>query len=210
KARSIEMLTLVGIAMPEKIYDQYPHELSGGMRQRVMIAMALSCDPRLIIADEPTTALDVTIQAQILELLREIKDKINGSIMLITHDLGVIAEMADLVVVMYAGRIIEQGTVREIFHHPKHPYTIGLMRSKPSGKTVDNRLYSIKGQVPNPINMPDHCYFLNRCDRVQPECLGEYPPMFWHSPDHCAACYWSKTGELCDDEGEREKESNDE
>ncbi len=176
-------------------YDQYPHELSGGMRQRVMIAMALSCDPRLIIADEPTTALDVTIQAQILELLREIKDKINGSI---------------LVVVMYAGRIIEQGTVREIFHHPKHPYTIGLMRSKPSGKTVDNRLYSIKGQVPNPINMPDHCYFLNRCDRVQPECLGEYPPMFWHSPDHCAACYWSKTGELCDDEGEREKESNDE
>ena len=210
KARSIEMLKLVGIAMPEKIYDQYPHELSGGMRQRVMIAMALSCDPRLIIADEPTTALDVTIQAQILELLREIKDKINGSIMLITHDLGVIAEMADLVVVMYAGRIIEQGTVREIFHHPKHPYTIGLMRSKPSGKTVDNRLYSIKGQVPNPINMPDHCYFLNRCDRVQPECLGEYPPMFWHSPDHCAACYWSKTGELCDDEGEREKESNDE
>lgn len=210
KARSIEMLTLVGIAMPEKIYDQYPHELSGGMRQRVMIAMALSCDPRLIIADEPTTALDVTIQAQILELLREIKDKINGSIMLITHDLGVIAEMADLVVVMYAGRIIEQGTVREIFHHPKHPYTIGLMRSKPSGKTVDNRLYSIKGQVPNPINMPDHCYFLNRCDRVQPECLGDYPPMFWHSPDHCAACYWTKTGELCDDEGEREKESNDE
>ncbi|MDD2572413.1 MAG: ABC transporter ATP-binding protein, partial [Eubacteriales bacterium] len=152
KARSIEMLKLVGIAMPEKIYDQYPHELSGGMRQRVMIAMALSCDPRLIIADEPTTALDVTIQAQILELLREIKDKINGSIMLITHDLGVIAEMADLVVVMYAGRIIEQGTVRQIFHHPKHPYTIGLMRSKPSGKTVDNRLYSIKGQVPNPIN----------------------------------------------------------
>ena len=192
KERSIEMLKLVGIAMPEKVYDQFPHELSGGMRQRVMIAMALSCDPRLIIADEPTTALDVTIQAQILELLRDIKEKINGSIMLITHDLGVIAEMADLVVVMYAGRIIEQGTVREIFHHPKHPYTIGLMRSKPSGKTVDNRLYSIKGQVPNPINMPDHCYFLNRCDRVQPECLGEYPPMFQHSPTHFAACYWSK------------------
>ena len=129
KNRSIEMLEMVGIADPDKIYRNYPHELSGGMRQRVMIAMALICDPRLIIADEPTTALDVTIQAQILDLLRSVKDKINGSIMLITHDLGVIAEMADYVVVMYAGKVIETGTIREIFKSPKHPYTIGLMRS---------------------------------------------------------------------------------
>ena len=189
KARSIEMLNLVGIADVEKVYNSYPHELSGGMRQRVMIAMALSCDPRLIIADEPTTALDVTIQAQILELLRDVKDKINGSIMLITHDLGVIAEMADYVVVMYAGRIIEQGTVREIFHNPKHPYTIGLMKSKPSGDTKDNRLYSIRGQVPNPINMPDYCYFCNRCDYAMNVCWKEYPDIVEFSESHSAACH---------------------
>ena len=189
KAHSIEMLQLVGIAMPEKVYASYPHELSGGMRQRVMIAMALSCDPRLIIADEPTTALDVTIQAQILDLLRNIKEKINGSIMLITHDLGVIAEMADYVVVMYAGRIIEKGTVREIFHNPKHPYTVGLMRSKPSVNKAVDRLYSIPGQVPNPINMPNHCYFKNRCEKCTGKCDGEYPPMLQFSPTHFAACY---------------------
>lgn len=189
KTHSIEMLQLVGIAMPEKVYASYPHELSGGMRQRVMIAMALSCDPRLIIADEPTTALDVTIQAQILDLLRNIKEKINGSIMLITHDLGVIAEMADYVVVMYAGRIIEKGTVREIFHNPKHPYTVGLMRSKPSVNKAVDRLYSIPGQVPNPINMPNHCYFKNRCEKCTGKCDGEYPPMLQFSPTHFAACY---------------------
>ena len=189
KAHSIEMLQLVGIAMPDKVYASYPHALSGGMRQRVMIAMALSCGPRLIIADEPTTALDVTIQAQILDLLRGIKDKINGSIMLITHDLGVIAEMADYVVVMYAGRIIEKGTVREIFHTPKHPYTVGLMRSKPSVNKAVDRLYSIPGQVPNPINMPNHCYFKNRCEKCTEKCGGEYPPMLQFSPTHFAACY---------------------
>ena len=189
KAHSIEMLQLVGIAMPDKVYASYPHELSGGMRQRVMIAMALSCGPRLIIADEPTTALDVTIQAQILDLLRGIKDKINGSIMLITHDLGVIAEMADYVVVMYAGRIIEKGTVREIFHTPKHPYTVGLMRSKPSVNKAVDRLYSIPGQVPNPINMPNHCYFKTRCEKCTEKCGGEYPPMLQFSPTHFAACY---------------------
>ena len=189
KAHSIEMLQLVGIAMPDKVYASYPHELSGGMRQRVMIAMALSCGPRLIIADEPTTALDVTILAQILDLLRGIKDKINGSIMLITHDLGVIAEMADYVVVMYAGRIIEKGTVREIFHTPKHPYTVGLMRSKPSVNKAVDRLYSIPGQVPNPINMPNHCYFKNRCEKCTEKCGGEYPPMLQFSPTHFAACY---------------------
>lgn len=170
KDRSIEMLKLVGIARAEGIYDSYPHELSGGMRQRVMIAMALACDPKLIIADEPTTALDVTIQAQILDLLRELKDKIDASIMLITHDLGVVAEMADIVVVMYAGRVIEVGTVMDIFHNPKHPYTIGLLNSKPSIDKKTDRLYSIPGQVPNPINMPSYCYFRDRCDRCIDKC----------------------------------------
>ncbi|HOG01613.1 MAG: Oligopeptide transport ATP-binding protein OppD [Betaproteobacteria bacterium ADurb.Bin341] len=189
KKRSLEMLKLVGIAMIDKVYDSYPHELSGGMRQRVMIAMALSCNPRLVIADEPTTALDVTIQAQILDLLRDIKTRMDGSIMLITHDLGVIAEMADYVVVMYAGRIVEKGTVREIFFEPKHPYTVGLMRSKPSMNKKVERLYSIPGQVPNPINMPDHCYFLNRCEKCLARCDGAYPKMIRFSDTHYAACY---------------------
>ncbi len=153
----------------------YPHELSGGMRQRVMIAMALACNPKIIIADEPTTALDVTIQAQILDLLRNLKDRINSSIMLITHDLGVIAEMADYVVVMYAGRVVEKGTVEEIFAHPAHPYTIGLMASKPVvGKKVD-RLYSIPGKVPNPVDMPNYCYFKDRCEMQLPCCSWRVP-----------------------------------
>ena len=189
KARSLEMLKLVGIAMCEKVYDSYPHELSGGMRQRVMIAMSLSCNPRLIIADEPTTALDVTIQAQILDLLRDLRHKIQGSIMLITHDLGVIAEMADYVVVMYAGRIVEKGTVREIFHTPKHPYTIGLMKSKPSVNKLVERLYSIPGQVPNPINMPKHCYYKNRCEMCQECCEGDFPELMQFSETHFAACH---------------------
>ncbi|MBP7176484.1 MAG: ABC transporter ATP-binding protein [Thermoclostridium sp.] len=189
KARTIEMLNLVGIAMVDKVYTSFPHELSGGMRQRVMIAMALLCDPRLIIADEPTTALDVTIQAQILDLLRNVKNKINGSIMLITHDLGVIAEMVDYVVVMYAGRIIEKGTVREIFHDPRHPYTIGLMKSRPGKTTQGGRLYSIKGQVPNPINMPDYCYFYNRCDQCMDICSKAYPKLMQFSPTHFASCF---------------------
>ncbi len=189
KRRSIEMLKLVGIAMPEHVYKSYPHQLSGGMRQRVMIAMALSCNPKLIIADEPTTALDVTIQAQILDLLREVKDKISGSIMLITHDLGVIAEMVDYVVVMYAGRVVEKGTVREIFNNPLHPYTIGLQKSKPVvGKEVD-RLYSIPGNVPNPINMLSTCYFKDRCDMRCEACKGDYPEMVQVSPTHFVACH---------------------
>ena len=189
KEHSIDMLRMVGIAMPERIYTYYPHQLSGGMRQRVMIAMALCCNPRLIIADEPTTALDVTIQAQILDLLREVKDKISGSILLITHDLGVIAEMVDYVVVMYSGRVVERGTVQEIFKNPLHPYTIGLQKSKPAvGKHVD-RLYSIPGNVPNPVNMRDHCYFRNRCDKRCEACLGGYPPMVQVSPTHFVACY---------------------
>ena len=189
KRRSIEMLKLVGIAMPEHVYKSYPHQLSGGMRQRVMIAMALSCNPKLIIADEPTTALDVTIQAQILDLLREVKDKISGSIMLITHDLGVIAEMVDYVVVMYAGRVVEKGTVREIFNNPLHPYTIGLQKSKPVvGREVD-RLYSIPGNVPNPINMPSCCYFRDRCNMRCEACKGDYPEMIQVSPTHFVACH---------------------
>ena len=189
KARTIELLEMVGIANSQGVYSMYPHELSGGMRQRVMIAMALACNPRLIIADEPTTALDVTIQAQILDLLRNLKDKINSSIMLITHDLGVIAEMADYVVVMYAGRIVERGTARDIFTNPSHPYTIGLMASKPVvGRKVD-KLYSISGKVPNPVNMPDYCYFKDRCDMCVERCNGDYPCEIRLSDTHAVSCY---------------------
>ena len=189
KARTIELLEMVGIANSEGVYKMFPHELSGGMRQRVMIAMALACNPKVIIADEPTTALDVTIQAQILDLLRNLKNKINSSIMLITHDLGVIAEMADYVVVMYAGRVVEKGTVQEIFANPSHPYTIGLMASKPViGKKVD-KLYSIPGKVPNPVNMPDYCYFRDRCEMRCPECDGKYPCEISLSETHKVSCY---------------------
>ena len=190
RAKSMEMLDLVGIAMPERVYKAFPHELSGGMRQRVMIAMALACNPRLIIADEPTTALDVTIQAQILDLLRELKDKIDSSILLITHDLGVIAEMADYVVVMYAGRVVEKGTVQEIFHDPRHPYTIGLQKSKPTMDLDDGtELFNIPGNVPNPINMPNYCYFKERCGKCTEKCSGEYPCMVQVSPTHFVACH---------------------
>ena len=189
KKRTIELLEMVGIANSEGVYSMFPHELSGGMRQRVMIAMALACNPKVIIADEPTTALDVTIQAQILDLLRQLKDRINSSIMLITHDLGVIAEMADYVVVMYAGRIVEKGTAEDIFYHPSHPYTIGLMASKPVvGKEV-KELFSIPGKVPNPINMPNYCYFKDRCDRCIGKCSGAYPEEISLSETHKVSCY---------------------
>ena len=189
KDKSMEMLNLVGIAMPERVYNAFPHELSGGMRQRVMIAMALASDPRLIIADEPTTALDVTIQAQILDLLRDLKSKIDGSIMLITHDLGIIAEMADYVIVMYAGRVIEQGTVDEIFHNPLHPYTIGLQKSKPTLDSSSDTLFNIPGNVPNPVNMPNYCYFKERCSQCIGKCSGDYPGMVQVSPTHYVACH---------------------
>ena len=175
--------------MPERVYNAFPHELSGGMRQRVMISMALASNPRLIIADEPTTALDVTIQAQILDLLRDLKTKIDGSIMLITHDLGIIAEMADYVVVMYAGKVIEKGTVGEIFHNPMHPYTIGLQKSKPTVNSDSETLFNIPGNVPNPINMPKHCYFKERCSRCTEKCSGDYPGMVQVSPTHFVACH---------------------
>ena len=190
KAHSIDMLNQVGISMPERVYKSYPHELSGGMRQRVMIAMALAGNPKLIIADEPTTALDVTIQAQILELLKKIQREKHCSIMLITHDLGVIAEMADEVVVMYAGRVIEHGTVREIFNNPLHPYTIGLQKSKPL-ITSDSRepLYSIPGSVPSPINLPNTCFFKGRCNKCIKKCEGPYPGYTYVTDTHYVSCY---------------------
>ena len=189
KEKSCEMLRLVGI-IPENVYDRFPHELSGGMRQRVMIAMALAAEPRLIIADEPTTALDVTIQAQILVLLQDIKTKIDGSILLITHDLGAIAEMADYVVVMYAGKVIEKGTVYEIFQNPLHPYTVGLQKSKPTMTLDDStELYNIPGNVPNPVDMPEHCYFKERCAKCTAKCSGAYPGMVQVSPTHFVACH---------------------
>jgi oligopeptide/dipeptide ABC transporter ATP-binding protein len=173
--KAIEMLKLVGIPSPEKRVDDYPHQLSGGMRQRVMIAMALSCDPKILIADEPTTALDVTIQAQILDLLRELQAKVGLSLILITHDLGVVAEMADEVVVMYAGRVAEQGKVREIFKNPRHPYTRGLLNSIPTpGK---KRLETIPGIVPNLMHLPQGCRFQERCPYVIAECRGLEPEL---------------------------------
>ena len=191
RKKAIEMINLVNIPRAEEIVDCYPHELSGGMRQRVMIAMALICNPRLLIADEPTTALDVTIQAQILDLMRKLKAELGMSIMLITHDLGVVAEMADDVVVMYAGKIVEKGSVNDIFEHPTHPYTIGLMKSKPViGKTNHNqRLYSIPGQVPNPIDMPENCYFNQRCEFCTEQCKQEQPQLKEISPGHLVACF---------------------
>ncbi len=201
KAHSIDMLNQVGISMPERVYKSYPHELSGGMRQRVMIAMALAGNPKLIIADEPTTALDVTIQAQILELLKKIQREKHCSIMLITHDLGVIAEMADEVVVMYAGRVIEHGTVREIFNNPLHPYTIGLQKSKPL-ITSDSRepLYSIPGSVPSPINLPNTCFFKGRCNKCIKKCEGPYPGYTYVTDTHYVSCYLYDKKEASEDE----------
>ena len=189
EVKVIELLKLVGIADAEGVINRYPHELSGGMKQRIVIAIALCCDPQLIVADEPTTALDVTIQAQVLELLHDLKHKINASIMLITHDLGVVASMCDYVVVMYAGRVIEKGTVHEIFKDPKHPYTVGLIKSLPSLNAGNEKLYSIPGNVPNPINMPNHCYFKNRCDKCFDTCFGDYPSIKKITETHEVSCH---------------------
>ncbi len=183
KNKAIEMLQLVGIPSPEKRLYDYPHQLSGGMRQRVMIAMALSCNPSLLIADEPTTALDVTIQAQILDLLRELQEKVGLGIILITHDLGVVAEIAHEVVVMYAGRVAEQGNVKEIFGNPKHPYTRGLLNSiptlskDPTGKVKKKRLETIPGIVPNLLHLPQGCRFQERCTYVADACRGKEPDL---------------------------------
>lgn len=189
REKAIEMIKLVGIPRAEAIVDAYPHELSGGMRQRIMIAMALSCNPKLLIADEPTTALDVTIQAQILDLMRDIKEKTNTSIMLITHDLGVVAEMADYVIVMYAGKVIEEGSVFDIFKDPLHPYTKGLLKSKPVVNQEMDRLYSIPGQVPNPIGMKESCYFNERCPHAMEICKTKIPQLKNEDGEHKVACF---------------------
>jgi peptide/nickel transport system ATP-binding protein len=181
--KAIEMLKLVGIPSPEKRVDEYPHQLSGGMRQRVMIAMALSCNPNILIADEPTTALDVTIQAQILDLLRDLQQKVGMALILITHDLGVVAEMADEVVVMYAGKVVEQGEVREMFGNPKMPYTRGLLNSIPilskdsTGKVKKKRLETIPGIVPNMLHLPQGCRFQERCSYVIDKCKEREPEL---------------------------------
>ncbi|MBV1818241.1 ABC transporter ATP-binding protein [Anaerosalibacter bizertensis] len=189
KKKAIEMIKLVGIPRAEKIVDEYPHQLSGGMRQRVMIAMALSCQPKLLIADEPTTALDVTIQAQILELMNELKNKLNTSIMLITHDLGVVAEMSDHVIVMYSGKVVEDAPVDELFKNPRHPYTIGLMNSIPSLIEEGERLESIKGAVPNPLYLPKGCYFHPRCKFATDECRNGQPELREIAPGHKVSCF---------------------
>lgn len=186
--RAIRMIELVNIPRAKGVYASYPHQLSGGMRQRIMTAMALSCNPKLLIADEPTTALDVTIQAQILDLIRSMKKKLGMSVMLITHDLGVVAEMADYVVVMYAGKVIEEGSVLEIFRNPKHPYTIGLLKSKPVISKHQDRLYSIPGQVPNPIGLKECCYFSSRCEQCMDACLEDIPPLLNIGNNHKVAC----------------------
>ncbi len=187
--QSIELLKKVGIPRADEIVNSYPHELSGGMRQRVMIAMALSCNPKVLIADEPTTALDVTIQAQILDLMKNLKNDFNTSIILITHDLGVVAEMADYVVVMYAGKVVEEGEVVEIFKNTSHPYTIGLLKSKPVLSQRQEELYSIPGQVPNPIGMKESCYFSDRCDRCMEKCKTSIPPLKDIGNNHKVACW---------------------
>ena len=197
RQKAIDMISLVGIPMPETIVDYYPHQLSGGMRQRIMIAIALTGNPKLIIADEPTTALDVTIQSQILKLLQKVQKDCGASILLITHDLGVVAEMADYVVVMYAGKIVEKGTVYEIFDNPMHPYTVGIQKAKPSlASDSGTELYSIPGNVPNPINIPDECLFKGRCNRKCGKCGGSYPREIKITETHSVFCH------LYDDEKE--------
>ncbi|MDH5332254.1 MAG: ABC transporter ATP-binding protein [Thermoleophilia bacterium] len=193
-ARAVEMMELVGIPSAERRIHDYPHQMSGGMRQRVMIAMALSCNPKLLIADEPTTALDVTVQAQILELMKELRERLGMSILLITHDLGVIAEMVDEVAVMYAGRIVERGPVEEVFASPQHPYTEALLRSIPRlGMTYKTPLNAIRGIVPNPLDWPPGCRFAPRCDYVFERCASEDPPIFQVAPQR-AACWLCESG----------------
>ena len=189
KERAIEMLRLVGVNEPEKRIKQYPHEFSGGMRQRVMIAMALACEPDILIADEPTTALDVTIQAQILDLIRDLQAQLGMSVILITHDLGVVAEMCDEVIVMYAGEVCERGTADEIFYNPKHEYTKGLLRSIPTVSDDDRRLEPIGGTPVDLLNMPDGCPFSSRCDNAMKICLGYKAKEMKINDNHIASCW---------------------
>ena len=202
-ARAIELLELVGINEPHKRIKQYPFELSGGMRQRVMIAMALACEPDILIADEPTTALDVTIQAQILELITELQKKLGMAVILVTHDLGVIAGMCDNVVVMYGGRICERGTAAEIFYNPKHEYTKGLLRSIPGANNMNKKLEPILGTPINMLNLPKGCAFCTRCDVAMKICLTELPEEVWINDDHKAAC-WMNVKEAFEEGGSGE------
>ncbi|MEK8128716.1 ABC transporter ATP-binding protein [Paenibacillus filicis] len=196
KEMTIDILRKVGIANPEKRFEQYPHEFSGGMMQRAMIAMALSCKPELLIADEPTTALDVTIQAQVLELMKQLQQEFGMAILFITHDLGIVAEMCDEVAVMYLGQIVEQTTVRNLFHHPKHPYTQGLLRSIPKIGSGVKRLESIEGTVPIPLNMPPMCGFYDRCSqRIPGVCNTRHVPSTQVAPDHLVSCFLYEAGQ---------------
>jgi oligopeptide/dipeptide ABC transporter ATP-binding protein len=194
RSKSIDMLKLVGLPHPEKVANHYPHQISGGMRQRVMIAMALACNPELLIADEPTTALDVTIQAQILELVGKLGKELDTGIILITHDLGIVAEMADRVMVMYAGEVVEEASVHELFDHPKHPYTIGLLGSLPKIEEQREELDSITGSVPNPLDMPSGCAFHPRCKWADYKCKVVKPKLELYGENHYARCL--KAGEV--------------
>nr|WP_093293743.1 ABC transporter ATP-binding protein [Thermoactinomyces sp. DSM 45892] len=189
EARAIERLNLVGFARAADIMNEYPHQLSGGMRQRVMIAMAMSTDPQLLIADEPTTALDVTIQAQVLELMRDVKAEFETSILLITHDLGVVAEMADRVVVMYAGKVVEEASVFDVFEKSSHPYTEGLLKSVPNLEADQTRLYSIRGNVPTPEEFPIGCRFAPRCDKAMDHCFDHAPDLYRIGDRHQVRCF---------------------
>jgi len=189
RQRAVEMLKRVGISRPRKQIEAFPHQLSGGMRQRVMIAMALSCNPSLLIADEPTTALDVTIQAQVLDLMMDLRKEFKTSIMMITHDLGVVAGMADEVIVMYLGRVVEQAPVREIFHNPGHPYTRGLLESIPNTAFDREMLRPIEGTIPDPFNIPEGCRFASRCSNALDRCGKEEPPLVHISTGHTVACW---------------------
>ena len=202
RERAIEMLELVGINEPEKRIKQYPFELSGGMRQRVMIAMALACEPDILIADEPTTALDVTIQAQILELMQGLQKKLGMAVILVTHDLGVIADMCDNIIVMYGGRICERGTAREIFYNPKHEYTKGLLRSIPSVNNMKKKLVPIAGTPINMLNLPAGCAFCTRCDAAMKICLTEHPDELTINENHKAACWVNIRDRLMAEGGE--------
>jgi peptide/nickel transport system ATP-binding protein len=190
RERVVELLDVVHIPDPTRRVDEYPHQLSGGMRQRVMIAMALACDPKILIADEPTTALDVTIQAGILDLLRELRERLGTAIILITHNLGVVADLADRVVVMYAGRKAEEASVGELFGHPQHPYTIGLLGAVPrAGSAHNGRLQEIPGRVPSLAELPLHCAFADRCPRADEQSWSEVPELRQVRPDHVVACF---------------------